>query len=46
MWILRQGEAVPVAVTVGMSDGRMTEVIAGALEPGMHVITEIASVSK
>jgi HlyD family secretion protein len=39
--------AVPVAVSVtpGISDGRMTEIVAGELKPGMHVITDQKSAS-
>lgn len=35
-----EGAAVAVAVTPGISDGRMTEIIAGDLEVGMQVITD------
>ena len=40
VWVLLDGEAVSVAVTPGISDGRMTEVTAGDLEAGMQVITD------
>ncbi|GAB3551409.1 efflux RND transporter periplasmic adaptor subunit [Noviherbaspirillum agri] len=40
VWILRDGQPVPVSVTVGASDGRVTEVVNGDLQPGMEVITE------
>jgi HlyD family secretion protein len=46
VWVLRDGKAVAIPVTVGVSDGRMTEVLAGALEPGAAVITEIVSAAK
>lgn len=39
VWVLRDGAAVEVAVTPGISDGRMTEIAAGALQPGELVIT-------
>jgi len=42
VWILRNGEPVAVAVTVGPSDGRMTEVT-GGIEAGAQVITEMLS---
>jgi HlyD family secretion protein len=32
--------ATAVAVTPGVSDGRMTEITAGDLKPGMQVITD------
>ena len=40
VWVLRDGAAVAVAVTPGISDGRMTEIIGGDLQPGMQVITD------
>lgn len=40
VWILREGIAAPVAVSAGISDGRMTEINAGELQPGMLVITD------
>lgn len=39
VWVLRDGVAVPVAVTPGISDGRMTEITGGELTAGMQVIT-------
>lgn len=40
VWVLRDGTPVPVPVTLGISDGRQTEVIGGELREGMAVITE------
>lgn len=40
VWVLRDGAAVAVHVTPGISDGRMTEVTAGDLQAGMQVITD------
>lgn len=40
VWVLRNGAAVAVDVTPGISDGRMTEVVAGDLQAGMQVITD------
>lgn len=40
VWILREGTAAPVAVSAGISDGRMTEITGGELQPGMLVITD------
>ncbi len=39
VWVLRNGVAVSVPVTPGISDGRMTEITGGGLQPGMLVIT-------
>jgi HlyD family secretion protein len=40
VWVLRNGEAVPVAVVPGISDSRMTEIVSGELQAGMDVITD------
>lgn len=40
VYVLDQGQPKAVAVTPGLSDGRMTEVTSDALQPGMAVITE------
>lgn len=40
VWVLQDGAAVAVSVTPGISDGRMTEITAGELQPGMQVITD------
>lgn len=46
VWVLQDGQPAPVAVTAGISDGRMTEVAGGALREGMAVITEQRAVAK
>jgi HlyD family secretion protein len=40
VWVLRDGVAVAVKVTPGISDGRMTEITGGELQVGMQVITD------
>jgi HlyD family secretion protein len=40
VWVLRDELPVPLAVTPGISDGRMTEIIGGELAIGMQVITD------
>jgi HlyD family secretion protein len=40
VWVLRDGEPVAVAVTPGISDGRLTEITGGELQEGMAVITD------
>lgn len=40
VWILKDGQAQPVPVTTGISDGRMTEVSSPGLQEGMNVITD------
>ena len=39
VYVLDKGAARPVAIQTGVSDGSMTEVVDGALQPGMQVIT-------
>ncbi|MDO8448504.1 MAG: efflux RND transporter periplasmic adaptor subunit [Rhodoferax sp.] len=40
VWVLKEGQAVAVTVTTGISDGRMTEVSSPDLKEGMAVITD------
>jgi len=40
VWVLRDGVALAVAVVPGISDGQMTEITSGDLQPGMEVITD------
>lgn len=40
VWVLEGGAAKAVAITTGISDGRMTEVTGGDLTTGMLVITD------
>ncbi len=39
VWILKDNQPVPIAITVGPSDGNMTQVLTGDLQPGMDIIT-------
>ncbi len=40
LWVLRDGTAQALAVQAGISDGRMTEIVGGELQPGMAVIVD------
>ena len=40
VWVLQGGAAVAMSITPGISDGRMTAISAGDLQPGMLVITD------
>ena len=40
VWVLKDGQAVAVPVTVGISDGRMTEVTGEGIQEGVAVITD------
>lgn len=40
VWILRDGQPVPIDVKTGATNGRMTEIVGGSLAANMQVITE------
>lgn len=40
LWVLKDGQPAAVPVTVGSSDDATTEIISGAIEPGMPVIVD------
>jgi HlyD family secretion protein len=40
VWIVRNGELEAIPVTTGATDGVMTEVTAGRVEPGMAVVVD------
>ena len=44
VWTLKNGQLAPVTITKGLSDGKMTEVISGDVEPGMELVTDITAV--
>ena len=46
VWILADGLAKEVAVTVGPTDGRQTQILKGNLEPGQAVIVDTATSKK
>jgi HlyD family secretion protein len=46
VWILRDGQPVSVPVTVGNTDGRVSEITGGELKPGMQVIVDTAESPK
>ena len=39
VYVLDKGQPKAIAIQTGVSDGSMTEVVGGALQPGMLVIT-------
>jgi HlyD family secretion protein len=43
IWVLREGQAVPVDVNVGATDGAMTEILSGELAAGTPVIVDTVS---
>lgn len=46
VWVLQEGQPVPIAVQPGVSDGRMTEVQSDQLAPGMAVIVDQAGAAR
>jgi HlyD family secretion protein len=40
VWVLRDGQPMAIAVDIGLTDGRVTEVTSDQLQPGMAVITD------
>jgi HlyD family secretion protein len=46
LWALRNGAPVPIAITVGATDGRVTQIVAGEVEPGLDVIVDVAAGAK
>lgn len=42
VWVLDQGHLKPVPVTVGVTDGKKTQILEGPLEPGQELILEVA----
>lgn len=43
VWALRDGQAVAIPVSTGSTDGIMTEIIGGGIEPGMALIVDTIS---
>lgn len=43
VWVMTEGQPRAIAVKTGPSDGRMTRIVGGELEPGMAVITDAVS---
>ncbi|MBA3018394.1 MAG: efflux RND transporter periplasmic adaptor subunit [Proteobacteria bacterium] len=40
VWTLRDGQLIAIAVITGVTDGKMTEVINGDIEPGMELVVD------
>ncbi|HET8655812.1 MAG TPA: efflux RND transporter periplasmic adaptor subunit [Longimicrobiaceae bacterium] len=38
VWTLREGSPAPLIVTTGLTDGRVTEILSGALRPGTPLV--------
>lgn len=46
VWRLQDGAPVAIPVEVGESDGRMTVIVAGAVQPGMSLLVDTVSAGK
>lgn len=46
VWVLRDGQPVPLAVQTGVSNGRHTEILGGELQAGMVVIVDYQEAAK
>jgi len=46
VWMLRDGVPVAIPVTVGTTDGSMTEVVAGEINPGMSLVVDMVRSGK
>ncbi len=43
VWTVRNGQLTALSITKGLSDGKMTEVTSGGLEPRMELVTGMAA---
>lgn len=46
VWILRDGQLVAIPVTTGVTDGIMTEITGGGVEPGMSLAVDAMSADR
>jgi len=46
VWVLRDGRPVAVPVTVGATDGTMTEIVSGEIQAGMPVIVDTVEMGR
>ena len=46
LWVLQDNKPTPVEVTVGLTDGRRTQIVSGDLKAGARVIIGMQKVSK
>lgn len=46
VWTLRDGEPVPVSVSIGMTDGIRTQITDGEVRSGMELVTDAVSSAK
>jgi HlyD family secretion protein len=46
LWVLRNGQPARVAVTIGQTNGRLTEITSGDVREGMQIIIDAVSASQ
>jgi HlyD family secretion protein len=46
LWTVRNGQLEPIPITTGATDGVMTEVTGGGIEPGMTFVVDIVNASR
>jgi HlyD family secretion protein len=46
VWILKEDAPVAIAVVVGATDGRMTQIVGGEVQPGLEVLTDTLQAAK
>jgi HlyD family secretion protein len=46
IWTLREGVPVAILVTVGATDGQMTQVVAGDVSPGLPLLVDMVRIGK
>lgn len=46
VWVLQDGQPMAVSIKTGLTNGRVTEVLEGELEPGMPVIVDTVAPAK
>ncbi|MGA1796347.1 MAG: efflux RND transporter periplasmic adaptor subunit, partial [bacterium] len=46
VWVLQEGRPTAIPVSTGASDGQMTEVVSGEVEPGLPLIVDVMGAGK
>jgi HlyD family secretion protein len=46
VWTLKEGQPVVIPITIGATDGVMTEVLQGEVQPGTVLVTDVAAVGR
>jgi len=46
VWVLRDGQPAAIPIEVGASDGQMTQVLSGDLQPGTALLTDVTRATK